>query len=177
MSSGRRIEEEPIERKIARILKHKKLSVTVAESCTGGLVAGTLVNADGISEVFKEGFITYSNEAKVSLLGVSEETLNTYGAVSRQTAKEMALGAAEHACAQAAVSVTGIAGPDGGTAQKPVGLVFIGCTLLGHTVVKRCFFGGDRNTIRQRAVREALELLYCQLLADDSGKEVTEDEE
>ncbi len=177
MSSGRRIEEEPIEKKIARILKYKNLSVTVAESCTGGLVAGTLVNADGISEVFKEGFVTYSNDAKIRLLGVSEDTLNTYGAVSRQTAKEMAEGAAKQACAEAAVSTTGIAGPDGGTKDKPVGLVFVGCTLKGHTVVKRCFFGGDRQTIRYRAVREALSLLYCQLLADDSEKPVTEDEE
>ncbi len=177
MSSGRRIEEEPIERKIARILKYKQLNVTVAESCTGGLVAGTLVNADGISEVFKEGYVTYSNEAKIRLLGVSEDTLKEKGAVSRQTAKEMAEGAVRKAGTQAAVSTTGIAGPDGGSEDKPVGLVYIGCTLKGHTVVKRCFFGGDRQTIRHKAVREALALLYCQLLADDSEKPVTDDTE
>ena len=82
MSSGRRIVEIPVEKKIERILKSKKLTVTTAESCTGGLIAGTLVNAPGISEVYKEGYITYSNEAKIKLLGVKEETLRQYGAVS-----------------------------------------------------------------------------------------------
>ena len=103
MSSDRIMAEEPIEKKITRILIHKNMSVTTAESCTGGLVAGTLVNADGLSEVFKEGYITYSNEAKNKLLGVSEETLATYGAVSRQTAAEMAEGAARAAGADASV--------------------------------------------------------------------------
>ena len=158
--------EEPIEKKITRILIHKNMSVTTAESCTGGLVAGTLVNADGISEVFKEGYITYSNEAKNKLLGVSEETLATYGAVSRQTAAEMAEGAARAAGADASVVTTGIAGPGGGTEEKPVGLVYIGCYVKGRTIVKRCFYGGDRQAVRYSAVKEALEILYCQLLAD-----------
>ena len=91
MSSNRIMAEEPIEKKITRILLHKKMTVTAAESCTGGLVAGTLVNADGISEVFKESYITYSNEAKHKLLGVKEETLKMYGAVSRQTALDCLL--------------------------------------------------------------------------------------
>ena len=158
--------EEPIEKKITRILIHKNMSVTTAESCTGGLVAGTLVNADGNSEVFKEGYITYSNEAKNKLLGVSEETLATYGAVSRQTAAEMAEGAARAAGADASVVTTGIAGPGGGTEEKPVGLVYIGCYVKGRTIVKRCFYGGDRQAVRYSAVKEALEILYCQLLAD-----------
>ena len=93
MSSDRIMAEEPIEKKITRILIHRKMTVTAAESCTGGLVAGTLVNADGISEVFKESYVTYSNEAKHKLLGVKKETLEKYGAVSRQTAAEMAEGA------------------------------------------------------------------------------------
>ena len=97
------------------LLKEKKLLIATAESCTGGLVAGTLVNADGISEVFKESYITYSNEAKHKLLGVKEETLKMYGAVSRQTALEMAEGAAKAANADAAIVTTGIAGPGGGT--------------------------------------------------------------
>ena len=87
MSSGRRIVEIPLEKKIERILVHRKFTVTTAESCTGGLIAASLVNADGISAVFKEGYITYSNEAKVKLLGVKEETLARFGAVSRETAK------------------------------------------------------------------------------------------
>lgn len=166
MSSDRIMAEEPIEKKITRILIHKKMTVTAAESCTGGLVAGTLVNADGISDVFKEGYVTYSNEAKHKLLGVSEETLKTYGAVSRQTAIEMAEGAARAAGADASVVTTGIAGPGGGTEEKPVGLVYIGCYVKGRTVVKRCFYGGDRQGVRYSAVKEALEILYCQLLAD-----------
>ena len=95
MSSGRRIVEIPLEKKIERILVHRKFTVTTAESCTGGLIAASLVNADGISAVFKEGYITYSNEATVKLLGVKEETLARFGAVSRETAKEMAEGAAK----------------------------------------------------------------------------------
>ena len=136
--------EEPIEKKITRILIHRKMTVTAAESCTGGLVAGTLVNADGISEVFKESYVTYSNEAKHKLLGVKKETLEKYGAVSRQTAAEMAEGAVRAA----------------------VGLVYIGCCVKGCTIVKRCFYGGDRQGVRHSAVKEALEILYCQLLAD-----------
>ena len=101
MSSDRIMAEEPIEKKITRILIHRKMTVTAAESCTGGLVAGTLVNADGISEVFKESYVTYSNEAKHKLLGVKKETLEKYGAVSRQTAAEMAEGAVRAAGADA----------------------------------------------------------------------------
>lgn len=167
MSSGRRMVEVPLEKKIERVLKHRKITVTTAESCTGGLVAGTLVNADGISEVFREGYITYSNEAKVKLLGVREETLAEYGAVSRQTAKEMAEGAAKAAGTEAAIAVTGIAGPGGGSEEKPVGLVFIGCTVCGKTIVKRCFYGGDRQAIRHAATKEALDILYCQILVGE----------
>ena len=166
MSSDRIMAEEPIEKKITRILIHRKMTVTAAESCTGGLVAGTLVNADGISEVFKESYVTYSNEAKHKLLGVKKETLEKYGAVSRQTAAEMAEGAVRAAGADASVVTTGVAGPGGGTEEKPVGLVYIGCCVKGRTIVKRCFYGGNRQGVRHSAVKEALEILYCQLLAD-----------
>ena len=167
MSSGRRIVEIPVEKKIERILKSKKLTVTTAESCTGGLIAGTLVNAPGISEVYKEGYITYSNEAKIKLLGVKEETLRQYGAVSRQTAIEMAEGAAGQPERTRPSQSPAIAGPDGGTEEKPVGLVYIGCSVEGKTIVKRCFYGGDRLAIRQAAAREALDILYCQILSDE----------
>lgn len=167
MSSGRRIVEIPIEKKIERILVHRNMTVTTAESCTGGMIAGTLVNADGISSVFKEGFITYSNEAKMKYLGVKKETLEKHGAVSRETAKEMAEGAAKAAGADAAIAVTGIAGPGGGTAEKPVGLVYIGCVSGDNTIVKKCFYGGDRETVRRSAAKEALEILYCQILAGE----------
>lgn len=164
MSSGRIIKESQVEYKIAKILTHYGLTVTTAESCTGGLVAGTLINAPGISASFKEGFITYSDEAKVRYLGVNEKTLENQGAVSRECALEMAEGAAKNTGADVSVAVTGIAGPDGGTAQKPVGLVYIACHMQGKTVVKRCHFGGDRRGIREAAVKEALDILYCQLL-------------
>ena len=169
MSSGRRIVEIPLEKKIERILVHRKFTVTTAESCTGGLIAASLVNADGISAVFKEGYITYSNEAKVKLLGVKEETLARFGAVYRETAKEMAEGAAKDSGAEAAIAVTGIAGPGGGTPEKPVGLVYIGCHVNGKTVVKRCFYGGDRDNVRHMAAKEALELLYCQILSEEEN--------
>ena len=168
MSSNRIMAEEPIEKKITRILLHKKMTVTAAESCTGGLVAGTLVNADGISEVFKESYITYSNEAKHKLLGVKEETLKMYGAVSRQTALEMAEGAAKAANADAAIVTTGIAGPGGGTEEKPVGLVYIGCYLNGKTSVGECRFTGDRMENRMHTVETALKMLKSCLQEDFS---------
>ena len=167
MSSGRRIVEIPIEKKIERILAGRNLTVTTAESCTGGLIAATLVNADGISSVFKEGYITYSNEAKHRILGVKEETLREFGAVSKETAIEMAEGALRVTGADLAVAVTGLAGPDGGTAEKPVGLVFISCSFRNHrTIVKRCFFRGDRSRIRNLSMQEALQILYCRLLEE-----------
>lgn len=165
MSSDRIMAEEPIEKKITRILIHRKMTVTAAESCTGGLVAGTLVNADGISEVFKESYVTYSNEAKHKLLGVKKETLEKYGAVSRQTAAEMAEGAVRAAGADASVVTTGVAGPGGGTEEKPVGLVYIGCCVKGRTIVKRCFYGGKltrgSSQQRKRSVGDSI----CHLLA------------
>lgn len=168
MSSRRIAEKESIEKKIARILIHKNMTVVTAESCTGGLIAGTLVNADGISEVFREGFVVYSNDAKTRYLGVRPETLEKYGAVSRQTACEMALGAVKKTGADASIVTTGIAGPGGGSPEKPVGLVYIGCCVEDRVVVKRCFYGGDRQQIRYDAVREALQMLYCQILAGDT---------
>ena len=147
------------EERIARLLMQRGFTVTTTESCTGGLLAGRLVNAAGISEVFKEGYITYSNEAKEKLLHVSHQTLETYGAVSEQTALEMAQGAARQAGAQAALATTGIAGPDGGTPEKPVGLVYIGCYVNGVTIVEKHIFAGERAQVRNLAVEAALALL------------------
>ena len=120
-------ENVTMEESIVDLLKEKQMTVTTAESCTGGLLSGRILNVPGASAVYKEGYITYSNEAKEKLLGVSHETLETYGAVSYETAREMAAGAARSAGADVALAVTGIAGPDGGTKEKPVGLVYIGC--------------------------------------------------
>lgn len=148
-----------MEQKIAELLKEHHLTITTAESCTGGLIAGTLVNASGISKQFGEGYITYSNEAKEKLLGVSHKTLAEYGAVSSQTAREMALGAKKAAHADISIISTGIAGPDGGTAEKPVGLVYLGCAYGEEAVVERHVFTGDRQSVRMAAVKAALVLV------------------
>lgn len=156
--------EHSLEERIAALLRQRGFTVTTTESCTGGLLAGRLINAAGISEVYKEGYITYSNEAKEKLLHVSHETLETYGAVSEQTAQEMVLGAAEAAGAQAALATTGIAGPDGGTPEKPAGLVYIGCHVNGVTTVERHMYAGERAQVRSMAVESALLLLEQMLL-------------
>ena len=151
--------QESLEEAVVRLLQEERLTVTTAESCTGGLIAATLVNVAGASNVLGEGYVTYSNDAKERLVDVKRETLLRYGAVSEQTAREMAEGAARAAGTDAALSATGIAGPGGGTAKKPVGLVYIGCFLEGNTVVKECRFGGNRMENRLHTVEAALELL------------------
>lgn len=152
-----------LEDEVVAQLKEKGLSVTTAESCTAGLVAGRIMNVAGASAVYGEGYITYSNEAKEKLLGVSHETLERYGAVSRQTAYEMAKGAAKAAGAEVSLSVTGIAGPDGGTKEKPVGLVYIGCFVLGNVRVEECRFQGKRQENREASVEKALSILRDEL--------------
>ena len=141
-----------------RILKEKGLILTTAESCTGGMVSSLIVNISGASNVFKQGFVTYCDEAKEELLGVSHETMVKYKAVSKEVAKEMAIGACNKARADVAVSVTGVAGPsmeDG----KPVGLVYIACYYKGETTVKEFNFSGDRKSIREQAAFNALKLV------------------
>lgn len=156
--------EKSLEETVVELLSERNLTVTTAESCTGGLIAGTLVNVAGASDVLNEGYVTYSNEAKERILGVSHETLETYGAVSARTAKEMAEGAARAAGSDAALSATGIAGPGGGTEEKPVGLVYVGCHLNGETTVKECRFSGDRRENRMRTVETALLMLKDRLI-------------
>ncbi len=159
-----------LEEAVAMLLKEHGLTVTTAESCTGGLLAGRLVNVSGISEHFKEGYITYSNEAKEKLLGVSHETLETYGAVSPQTAAEMAQGGAKAAGADLCVSVTGIAGPEGGTKEKPVGLVYVGCYCKGKVFTEKKQFSGSRSKIREYSVANALTFLRKVILDEAAGK-------
>lgn len=146
------------EEQLVAVLTGQHMTVTTAESCTGGLIAGTLVNVAGASEVLNEGYVTYSNEAKHRILGVKEETLERYGAVSPQTAEEMAAGAARAAGADVGLSSTGIAGPGGGTEDKPVGLVYVGCCVNGKTEVKECRFHGSRMENRLQTVEAALQL-------------------
>ncbi len=148
-----------LEEKIVATLREKGYSVTTAESCTGGLLAGRILNVSGASEVYNEGHITYSNEAKARILGVKQETLDAYGAVSKETAEEMAIGAANVANATIGLSTTGIAGPGGGTAEKPVGLVYVACAFMNEVYVKECRFQGDREENRNSAVEESLKLL------------------
>ncbi|MGN0482970.1 MAG: CinA family protein [Lachnospiraceae bacterium] len=148
-----------IEERAAELLEKNHLTISTAESCTGGLIAGTLVNVAGISSYFNEGYVTYANAAKEKLLHVSHETLEKYGAVSPQTAEEMARGCAAAAGSNIGIASTGIAGPDGGTAEKPVGLVYIGCCLDGDVTVEKHIFNGDRQTVRAQAVEAALQLV------------------
>ena len=144
---------------VVKKLKDAGMTVTTVESCTGGLLSGTLVDVSGASDVFYQGVVTYANEAKVRLVGVQEATLQVHGAVSEETAKEMAEGGAKAANADAALSVTGIAGPGGGTKEKPVGLVYIGCYVQGKTIVKKNLFTGSRREVREQAVETALQIL------------------
>ena len=155
--------EQAMEEKVIQELMQEHMTVTTAESCTGGLLAGCLLNVSGASAVYGEGHITYANEAKEKILGVSHETLEKYGAVSPETAFEMAAGAARSAGADAALVTTGIAGPGGGTPEKPVGLVYIGCFLNGRIRVEECHFQGSRSDIRQAAVERAVALLWEEL--------------
>ncbi len=157
-----------LEEQVVKELLKKQYTITTAESCTGGLLAGRILNVSGASAVYNEGHITYSNEAKERILGVAHETLAQFGAVSVQTAGEMAKGAAKCANADVALSTTGIAGPGGGTPDKPVGLVYVGCNIKGEVSVEECRFQGDREENRNAAVEAALQLLWKQLRRHDA---------
>ena len=143
------------------LCKSKKLMVATAESCTGGLVAGALTDIAGSSAVVDRGFVTYTNEAKHQMLGVPTATLERHGAVSRETAEAMVRGALGHANADLAVSITGIAGPGGGTADKPVGLVHFAAASRGGSLIHRERRFGDigRGAVRRLSVLEALAML------------------
>lgn len=152
-------DEVTLEKAVVDLLLANKLTISTVESCTGGLVAARLINVAGVSEVFKSGYITYSNKAKRRLLGIKKSLLVKYGAVSKETAKEMAKGAALLSKADVTVSITGIAGPDGGSEEKPVGLVYIGCSVCGKVTVKEYHFNGSRAKIRENTVSAALTLM------------------
>lgn len=153
-----------LEAEIAKILINNNITISTAESCTGGLLAGRLINYPGISSVYLEGVITYSNEAKMKRIGVKRETLDKYGAVSSQTAEEMARGIAVTAGTDVGISTTGIAGPSGGTLEKPVGLVYIGVYIKGKTKTLKLNLSGSRQKIRNLAVINGLDFLRRQLI-------------
>ena len=145
-------------------LKPKGLKLATAESCTGGWIGKVLTDVAGSSAWFERGFITYSDEAKVAMLGVQPGTLKAHGAVSEAVAREMAAGAADWSQAEVTVAVTGIAGPDGGSPEKPVGTVWIGWRWADGKILSRHFlFQGDRESIRRQSVLAALEGLKAGL--------------
>ena len=156
--------ETSIEEVVAKMLVENNLKIAVAESCTGGMVSASLINYPGISSVFMEGCVTYSNEAKMKSLGVKKETLDVYGAVSDKCAKEMASGVAARYNTNVGIATTGIAGPGGGTDEKPVGLVYFGIYINGKVISKKYVFNGDRQGVRERATRTILNDLRLELL-------------
>ena len=149
-------EKVTLEKALVDMLIEKELTIGTVESCTGGMISARLTNVPGVSAVLKNCFVTYSNKAKRKLVGVKKETLEKHGAVSKQVAKEMAKGLATLHKTDVAIAVTGIAGPDGGSEEKPVGLVYIACHVCGVTTVKEYHFSGNRNKIRENTVARAL---------------------
>lgn len=145
-------DDERLESKVVSYLLKNNLTISTAESCTGGMIGAKLIGVAGISKVYQEGIISYSNEAKILRLGVSEDTLKKYGAVSVEVAKEMLL----NLKTDVAISTTGIAGPDGGSIEKPVGLVYIGIRVKNNIYIDKKIFKGDREKIRKRATNQAL---------------------
>lgn len=159
-------ELQQLARRVGERLGHLRLTLATAESCTGGWIAKLVTDIPGSSAWLERGFVTYSNQAKLDMLGVAPETLATHGAVSAATVREMALGAVAHSRAQVAVAVSGIAGPGGGTPDKPVGTVWLAWALPGGAVtVQRACFPGDREAVRRQAARLALEGLLARLEA------------
>ncbi|MCV6611506.1 MAG: CinA family protein [Amphritea sp.] len=155
----------PLVERLATIATEKGIRICTAESCTGGWVAQEITEIAGSSEWFEAGFVTYSNEAKHTMLGVPETLFISDGAVSEPVVRAMAQGAIEHSRAQLSVSISGVAGPGGGSEEKPVGTVWMAWHLTGHeTVAERFLFSGDRHQVRQQAVSKALEGLINQAL-------------
>ena len=158
MSDGT-LTRDRLEVDLGRTLRNKGLTLAIAESCTGGLVAHVVTNVPGSSDYFDRGIVSYSNSAKRELLGVRESSLIEHGAVSEEVALEMARGVKENAGTEIGLSTTGIAGPGGGTEEKPVGLVYVGLVIDDEDYVRRLNLDGDRGTNKRLAAENALELL------------------
>ncbi len=150
---------DELAKKVAHLLKERNMKVATAESCTGGLIGHTITNIPGSSEYYEGGVISYSNALKMNLLGVKEEILAKYGAVSEQTAREMADGIRKKASVDIGIATTGIAGPGGGTPEKPVGLVYIAISSEKETKVEKHLFHGNRWENKESTCRAALNLL------------------
>ncbi len=156
-------DDRTLEETLVDLLKEKGCTLSVAESCTGGLLSGRFINCSGVSDVYLEGFVTYSNEAKMKHLSVKKEMLDTYGAVSEETAKAMVEGLVQSTGTSTGIAITGIAGPTGGTKEKPVGLVYISVYCQGKTLVKKYQLSGNRHKVRERAVVQGLIMLWREL--------------
>jgi nicotinamide-nucleotide amidase len=159
------VDGQELEEIVGTLLVQRKLRLSVAESCTGGLIGARITNIAGSSDYFERGVVVYSNASKTDLLGVSAELIERHGAVSREVAASMAQGIRERAGTDLGLSVTGIAGPGGGTAQKPVGLVFIGLATAEGIEVNEHRFLGTRNQVRQRSAQTALDMVRRYLIA------------
>jgi nicotinamide-nucleotide amidase len=164
------VDEDSLTKIIGEILKSRKETLAVAESCTGGMIGAEMTSLSGSSQYFLGGAIVYSNEAKIETLGVSKETILEHGAVSRETAIEMAMNARQKFGSDYSISVTGIAGPEGGTKEKPVGTVWIGISDRNRTFAEKFYLGADRQVVRERTVATALRLLYDLLLEKQGTK-------
>ncbi|NLW55805.1 MAG: competence/damage-inducible protein A [Firmicutes bacterium] len=162
------VDDETMEEVVVRLLANRGETLAVAESCTGGLLAGRLTEVPGASAVFERGVVTYSNRSKVELLGIPEEVLTACGAVSPEVARLMAAGVKEKAGTDWGIGITGIAGPGGGTVEKPVGLVYVGLEGPEISLVKKLHFPGTRSAVRRRTVQTALDLLRLELLTKQS---------
>ncbi len=154
---------EALEAQVGACLRRLKLSLAIAESCTGGLLGHRLTNVPGSSDYFLGGVVAYANAIKIQLLGVSPETLEKYGAVSEQAVREMAQGVRARFDAEVSLSISGIAGPGGGSAEKPVGLVWIGMCTPSILTAQRYLFSGSRKRVKDQAVDAALRLLLEEL--------------
>lgn len=156
-------ERQSLCRLLADLMLEKRFYLATAESCTGGLIAAGCTDLAGSSQWFDRGFVTYSNAAKMDMLGVDAGLITEFGAVSEPVAAAMAQGAVAHSLAQVSVAVTGVAGPAGGSAEKPVGTVWIGWCVNGQTRTQLCHFDGDRATVRALTVQQALQGLVERL--------------
>ena len=161
-------DDEELEHIVGKILTDRKLTISIAESCTGGLIADRLTNVPGSSNYFERGIVTYSNESKIAELGVPRSHIELHGAVSREVAEAMASGIRSKSNTDIGLSTTGIAGPAGGTAEKPVGLVWIGFSNRQQTIALRLNLPGDRRTFKERASQAALDLVRRKLLKIES---------
>lgn len=156
---GDKLRRRNLEKRIAETIGNRNITLVTAESCSGGLIAHRLTNVSGSSGYFLGGVVAYSNEAKINLLSVDPTTLAAYGAVSEEVAEEMAAGARERFGADLAVACTGVAGPSGGSLEKPVGLVYIAVADDKGVAVERCAFKGDREDVKEQTADRALELV------------------